>query len=86
MGGNGEDILIGGSTTTDNDDDALMAILAAWDDPNESYENRAAAVDALIMVLDDADQDQLTGSADRDLFYDGVDDLLTDLTPDEIAP
>ena len=39
----------------------------------------------MLTVLDDDDQDQLTGSADRDLFYDGVDDLLTDLKLDEIA-
>ena len=62
-----------------------MAMLAAWNDSNESYENRVAAVDASITVLDDGDQDQLTGSADRDLFYDGVGDLLTDLKPSEIA-
>jgi Ca2+-binding RTX toxin-like protein len=82
VGGNSDDVLIGGSTDIDADDTALMAALLAWN-TNDSYENRVLAIDALLTVIDDSDQDKLTGSAGRDLFYDGAGDILNDLKPSE---
>jgi hypothetical protein len=78
VGARGDDVLIGGSTNADDDDDALMAVLAAWTS-NDSYQDRVDAIDALLTVDDDEEEDQLTGSSDRDLFYDGVGDILTDV-------
>ena len=78
VGGNGGDVLIGGATGADDDDDALMQLLGVWTSP-DNYETRVAAVDLLLSVTDDDDEDVLTGSAGRDLFYDGLGDVLTDL-------
>lgn len=77
-----EDVLIGGSTTIDADDDALMDAIATWT-TNDSYDDRVAAVDALMSVLDDEEVDNLTGSAGRDLFYEGIGDDLTDVKNNE---
>jgi Ca2+-binding RTX toxin-like protein len=82
VGGPGGDVLIGGTTDADEDDDALLAILAAWTS-DESYDDRVAAVDALLTVIDDEQVDKLTGSAGKDLFYDGLDDVLTDVKKNE---
>ncbi len=82
VGGNDSDLLIGGSTDTDDDDAALLAILLAWD-ADDTYTNRVTAVDALLTVIDDSDEDKLTGGSSRDLFYDGANDLFTDLKPTE---
>lgn len=76
-GGKKDDVLIGGSTTSDNDDDALLAAILAWN-AVDNYDNRAAAVDALLVVTDDSNVDTLTGSAGLDLFYDGLGDTLND--------
>lgn len=81
-GASNDDVLIGGSTDIDADDGALLGVLTAWD-ANDSYESRVAAVDALWTVVDDGDEDKLTGSSGRDLFYDGVGDWMTDLKPTE---
>jgi len=70
-GGSGDDVLIGGSTDVDADDGTLIGVLLAWH-ANDSYENRVAAVDALFSVIDDGDEDRMTGSSGRDLFYDGA--------------
>ena len=78
VGGAADDVLIGGSTNLDHDDDGLMAAMAAWDS-GDSYDDRVAAVDALLSVADDGDDDVMTGSAGRDLFYDGLGDKFTDL-------
>ena len=40
-------------------------------------------VDALMSVLDDEEVDKLTGSAGRDLFYEGIGDDLTDVKNNE---
>ncbi len=56
-----------------------MAILAAWNNPNDSYDVRVAAIDALLTVVDDDEEDVLTGSAGRDLFFDGLGEVLTDV-------
>jgi Ca2+-binding RTX toxin-like protein len=80
VGGSADDILIGGST--DADDVALATLLGAWNN-NDSYANRVLAVDALLTVMDDLEEDKLTGSAGTDLFYDGLGDVLTDLKPGE---
>ena len=78
VGGNSDDVLIGGTTNADDDDDALMELLAAWTS-NDSYEDRVDAIDALLTVFDDEEEDKLTGSSGRDLFYDGLGDILTDV-------
>lgn len=81
-GGSSDDVLIGGRTDIDADDVALLNAVLAWN-VNDTYENRVAAVDALLTVLDDGEEDQLTGSSGRDLFYAGLGDILTDLKPAE---
>ncbi len=78
VGGSGDDVLIGGSTNADDDDDSLMDLLAAWY-AIETYDNRVAAVDPLLTVYDDEEEDKLTGGSGRDLFYDGLGDILTDV-------
>lgn len=82
-GGNSDDVLIGGSTNIDADDDALLAVAIAWKNVNVSYEIRKAAIAAMFVETDDGVQDKLTGSAGRDLFYDGLGDVLTDRKPTE---
>ena len=54
-----------------------MAALAAWT-ASDPYEDRVAAIGATLTVIDDEEQDLLTGSSRRDLFYDGLLDVLTD--------
>ena len=82
IGGRSEDVLIGGSTDIDADDDALMAVLSVWD-ADDFYENRVAAIAAMFVVTDDENEDKLTGSSGRDLFYAGLGDVLTDVKTDE---
>lgn len=79
VGGIRDDVLIGGTADV-GDDDALWALLAAWEAFENPYEARVAAIDALLAVVDDGDEDQLTGSFGQDLFYDGVGDSLTDVS------
>jgi Ca2+-binding RTX toxin-like protein len=78
VGGKSDDVLIGGTTNADDDDDALMAVLAAWTS-NDSYDDRVQAIGALLTVVDDEEEDKLTGSSGLDLFYAGLGDILTDL-------
>lgn len=79
VGGSGDDLLIGGSTTFDHNQDAALAgALLLWTDPLASYEERSAALDAYLTVLDDGEADKLTGAAGSDLFYAGLDDIVTD--------
>ena len=78
VGGNSDDVLIGGSTTDDADDDALMALLAVWTSADD-YDDRVSAIDLLLSVEDDEEEDILTGSSGLDLFYDGLGDTLTDV-------
>jgi len=82
IGGKGEDILIGGTTTSDDDEAALKAVLAAWL-KDESYVDRVAAIDALLTVEDDDEEDVLTGDGGLDLFYNGLRDDLKDRNDDE---
>ncbi|HEX6570619.1 MAG TPA: PKD domain-containing protein [Steroidobacteraceae bacterium] len=85
VGGRGDDLLIGGSTTFDhNQDAALSSAVLLWTDPLGSYEERAAAVDAFLTVVDDGDADTLTGSAGEDLFYAGAADVPTDQKATEL--
>ncbi len=78
VGGAGDDVLIGGRTQHDDNDMALMSALAAWTN-NDDYAARVAAIDALFTVEDDEEEDILTGSSGQDLFFDGLDDILTDV-------
>jgi hypothetical protein len=80
--GKRDDVLIGGSTDVDDDNHALLTVLAAWD-ADDLYDNRVTAIDALITVLDDGDEDKLTGASGLDLFYDGLGDILNDMKPTE---
>lgn len=79
VGGAGDDLLIGGTTSYDHDQDAaLTSALMLWTDPLASYEERAAAIDGFLTIVDDGDADKLTGAAGSDLFYAGLDDFVTD--------
>ena len=84
VGGKEDDVLIGGSTTDVEDDNALMVLMAAWTSSGP-YVDRVAAIDALMLVVDDGDVDKLTGSSGKDLFYDGLGDDLTDVKNDEMV-
>ena len=79
IGGKDEDVLIGGTTAQDQDDNALMAALAAWNS-SDVYSDRVAAIDALVAVHDDQENDKLTGSSGRDLWFAGLTDDLTDIS------
>lgn len=54
-----------------------MDLLAGWTSPDD-YSTRVVAIDTLLSVDDDEEEDLLTGSSGRDLFYDGLGDTLTD--------
>lgn len=77
-GGNDDDVLIGGSTNIDEDEEAIWALLATWNS-NASYDNRVAAIDSLLTVSDDSEEDELKGHSGRDLFYQGLEDSLQDV-------
>jgi len=55
-----------------------MALLAAWTSADD-YDDRVSDIDLLLSVQDDEEEDILTGSSGRDLFYDGLGDILTDI-------
>ena len=76
VGGKQDDVLIGG--VVDNDESELMSALDSWDS-SLSYDARVSAVDAVLAVVDDEEEDKLTGASGRDLFFDGLDDDLTDV-------
>jgi Ca2+-binding RTX toxin-like protein len=78
VGGKNDDVLIGGSTTDDANDEALMALMAKWTSADD-YDDRVSAIDLLLSVEDDEEEDMLTGSSGRDLFYEGLGDILTDV-------
>jgi Ca2+-binding RTX toxin-like protein len=84
VGGSGDDVLIGGRTTADHNDAALLLALAEWTSV-ASYEDRVAALDSLLSVLDDLEEDKLTGSSGRDLFFSGLNDDLIDVKPKKDA-
>ncbi len=77
VGGTAGDVLIGGMVEDDTNAPALLDALFAWnsDEPDES---RKDAVIGLLHVLDDGDRDRLNGGPGRDLFYNGVRDVMTD--------
>jgi hypothetical protein len=68
------DVLNVGHTIADDDDEALMSVWTSTD----LCADRVAAIDALMTVIDDEEEDVLTGSSGRDLFYDGLLDVLND--------
>jgi hypothetical protein len=70
IGGTGDDVLIGGNTNQDQDDGALMSAMTTWNSPI-AYSLRVFAINALWIINDDEEVDQLTGGAGQDL-YDGV--------------
>ena len=76
-GGPGDDVLLGGTSNLDDNNEALLEVLGSWNSP-ASYANRVAAVDLLLGDVDDLEGDQLTGGSGRDLFFDGLSDVLTD--------
>lgn len=79
VGGADEDVLIGGRIVDDHDDGLLMDALAAWVS-EDSHADRVDALDDLITVLDDGEEDDLIGSAGRDLFFEGLGDDFLGLT------
>ncbi|WP_339744496.1 cadherin domain-containing protein [uncultured Rubinisphaera sp.] len=74
-GGSGQDILIGGTTNLDNDYAALMLLLDTWNG-SESFSDRITLVEAELEVTDDGELDLLIDFQGRDLFFDGMNDLL----------
>jgi len=86
VGGKSDDVLIGGSTTIDHNHDAeLNSAVLLWTNPLASYVNRSTALSAFLTVLDDSAGDTLTGAAGTDLFYLGLNDILTDRKKSELA-
>lgn len=79
VGGNDEDVLIGGRLVND-DDDELMAALAVWAVEEDSHVDRVTALNDLITVLDDGEEDDLAGGAGRDLYFEGLGDDLNGVT------
>jgi hypothetical protein len=89
VGNKGDDVLIGGSTPFDVVDDnfspgvvdGLFDLLDVWNGPG-SYAQRVADLQSFLSpggtVFDDGDTDVMTGSANRDLFFQGLGDVLTD--------
>ncbi len=84
VGGAGEDVLIGGSTNLDQDDAALMNAITAWNAPI-AYSLRVSAIHTLWVISDDGEEDRLTGSAGWDLYYQGIGDLLTGVSSNEVV-
>ncbi len=84
VAGTSGDVLIGGNTDSDEDDNALLSAVSTWNAPN-NYAARVAAIDALLVVWDDGNQDRLTGGAGLDLFYDGTEDILAAVKKGEVV-
>jgi hypothetical protein len=97
-GNNGDDILIGGTTSFDANDEALLDLLAEWNS-SRKFDSRVKNIRNATgeflggtnvrllhssTVFDDADADQLTGSAGRDWFFaDTSRDSMADRKKDE---
>ncbi len=75
------DVLVGGSTNLDDDNLALDAALAQWNNQATSvtYDQRVAALLLAMSDIDDNAADSLTGGAGRDLYFDGLGDVLIDV-------
>lgn len=74
-GGSGQDILIGGTTNLDNDYASLMLLLDTWNGGG-SFSSRVSLVAAELEVTDDGERDLLIDFQGRDLFFDGMNDIL----------
>lgn len=83
LGNGGEDLLIGGSTAYDNHSTALLTLLSEWSGSG-NYKKRVNRLRDGVAgyeldnstVFDDEEADWLIGGANRDWFFDGIDDLL----------
>ncbi len=75
-------ILIGGSTSIDVDDQALLTRLLNWSSAT-SFAIRVANFTNSVVVLDDSQEDQLTGGKERDLLFAGLGDMLRKATKDD---
>ncbi len=93
VGAAGDDLLIGGTTDHDANGDDLQRLRAEWSS-DQGYSDRVSIIrtgggslggTALndVTVHDDLDVDRLTGAADRDWFFSGVGDRVTDRSSDE---
>ncbi len=80
-GGSDGDVLAGGWTSNSLVD--LEAAFAQWIDDNRDYDARVAIITASLTIEDDNDVDELTGNKGKDLFYQGLGDLLRDRKSDE---
>ena len=85
----GEDVLIGDRSLLESDSAsaqlanelALLSLLEAWNS-SDDREDRELALESLILsIVDDSDEDKLTGSADYDWFLLGSGDTATDGNP-----
>jgi hypothetical protein len=76
VGGTNDDVLIGG--IVDSDESELILALATWNS-QLSYDARVSAVNAILAVADDDEEDRLTGASGRDMFFGGLGDDLTDV-------
>ncbi len=74
-GGGGQDVLIGGSTEQDDDYNELLNVLDDWNS-TDTFENRVADVVDDLDVVDDEELDVLIDTMGRDLFFDGMSDIL----------
>lgn len=80
--GEGDDILAGG--TTPDDAETLEAVMASWT-ADDDYATRVSNLSAQLTIVDDEEQDSLEGAADRDIFFDGLGDVLVDRQDDEMV-
>ena len=84
--GTPQDVLIGDRSTLASNpstfelanEQALLDSLTEWNSP-ASRPSRELALDGLIQsIVDDLDEDKLTGSSDDDWFLVGLGDIITD--------
>ena len=97
VGGNRDDLLIAGKTSYDDNDEALLALLNEWasdtdyDQRVDNVRNGAGSLagtgirlESGVTVMDDDDEDVLTGSSGQDwFFFDPLLDKVTGQKKDE---
>ncbi len=76
-GKDGDDLLIGGSTNADESLAALDTLLSDWNDRD------LPSIFSTLVVSDDEEEDELHGAAGADLFWDEIDDELSDVDSGE---
>jgi len=79
IGGGGDDILIGGSTTHESGASGFCSLQQEWNSAVDSYTVRVIKLRLLMntAVIDDDENDILTGASGLDWFLTGLDDTIT---------